>query len=148
MSSVELRYLGQNYELEVAIDFDEFTPQNTEHMWRSFHDLHEARFGFNIPNEIIEVITIKTTVLSITDKPAFPPLRSSESRPNPAASRKVVFEEGALDTPVYDRADLDAEAVITGPALIEESASVTVVRPGHRIRVAPNGHLIVTTNVE
>jgi hypothetical protein len=32
--------------------------------------------------------------------------------------------------------------------LIEEAASVTVLRPGQQILVAPNGHLIVTANVE
>jgi len=147
LSSVELRYLGQNYELEVAIDFDEFTPQNIERMWKGFHDLHEARFGFNIPSEIVEIITIKTTVLSVTDKPAFEPLRSSEFRPDPAASRQVVFEEGTLDAPVYDRANLGAGATIAGPALIEEAASVTILRPDHQIRVASNGHLIVTAKV-
>jgi N-methylhydantoinase A len=148
VNSVELRYLGQNYELEVAINFDEFTPENTLAMWRSFHDLHEARFGFNIPNETIEIITIKTTVLSLTDKPEFDPLVAGESAPAPVTTRRVVFDHGALDTPVYDRSKLGAAAIITGPALIEEAASVTVLRPGHALRVAPSGHLIVSTNVE
>lgn len=148
ISSVELRYLGQNYELEVAIAFDEFTDTNTQTMWRSFHDLHKSRFGFNIPNETIEIITIKTTVLSITDKPKFDSLAAGVSEPVPESMRRVVFDDGPLDTPVYDRAKLGAAANIDGPALIEEAASVTVLRPGHTLHVAPSGHLIVNANVE
>lgn len=142
-SSVELRYLGQNYELEVEIDFEEFTAANTTRMWQGFHDLHEARFGFNIPRETIEFITLKTTVLSITDKPVFDPLAVSGAV-EPLASRPVVFDAGTLETPVYRRTELGADSRISGPALIEEAASVTVVRPEHEVRVAPNGHLIIT----
>jgi N-methylhydantoinase A len=147
LRSVELRYLGQNYELEVAIDFDEFTAPNTARMWQGFHDLHAARFGFNIPNETIEVITLKTTIVSVTDKPAFDPLPVGAA-PAPLASRRVVFDVGALETPVYRRSDLCAGARIDGPALIEEPTSVTVLRPEHRLHVTPNGHLIITSDRE
>jgi N-methylhydantoinase A len=33
--------------------------------------------------------------------------------------------------------------VITGPALVEEAASVTVVNPGQQVTVDPFGHLII-----
>jgi len=138
---LELRYLGQNYELEVPIDFDEFTPANCERLWIDFHARHEARFGFAIPNEVIEMTTIKCAVFSETDKPRF---RALDPRPAPnPESRTVVFAGGEFATPVYDRATLGADFSADGPLLVEEPASVTVVGPGQHLSVASTGHLLI-----
>jgi N-methylhydantoinase A len=141
--TLDLRYLGQNYELEVPIDFDEFTATNTARVWEAFHALHQARFGFHIPNEVIEAITIKCTVVSRAERPEFPTLPVSGGAPQPTGHRRAVFEGGAFDTPVYDRAGLRAGDRLTGPALVEEAASVTVLRPGYRLEVTAHGHLLV-----
>ncbi|MGE4618045.1 MAG: hydantoinase/oxoprolinase family protein, partial [Gammaproteobacteria bacterium] len=143
IKTLELRYLGQNYELEVPFSFDAFSAENAAEVWDSFHALHEARFGFNIPREVIEVITIKCTAVSSTEKPAFTPLATADHEPVPVTSRTVWFKEGSFDTAVYDRLDLKAGDRITGPALIEEAASVTVLRPDQALSVAPQGHLIL-----
>ncbi|MBI4696019.1 MAG: hydantoinase/oxoprolinase family protein [Gammaproteobacteria bacterium] len=141
--TLDLRYLGQNYELEVGIDFDEFTAANTARVWEAFHALHQARFGFHIPNEVIEAITIKCTVVSVAERLDFPTLPASGGSPQPTDRRRAVFEDGGFDTPVYDRAGLRAGDRITGPALVEEAASVTVLRPGYRLEVTAHGHLLV-----
>ncbi|MSQ68591.1 MAG: hydantoinase/oxoprolinase family protein [Gammaproteobacteria bacterium] len=145
--SIDLRYLGQNYELEVYFEFEAFTPTEVASLWEGFHAQHEARFGFQIPAEVIEAITLRCTVIRQRDKPVFPPL-ATRSEPLLARSeRRVVFAGGALITPVYAREDLRAEDVLAGPALLEEPASVTVLAPQHQLRVAPTGHLIITQRV-
>lgn len=138
---LELRYLGQNYELEVPIAFDDFTPANCAGLWADFHAKHNARFGFAIPNEVIEMTTIKCTVSAITEKPRFPALAEGPA-PEPAR-REVTFGARTLDTPVYDRATLGAGFSLTGPALVEEAASVTVVGPAQRLTVSATGHLVI-----
>jgi N-methylhydantoinase A len=138
---LELRYLGQNYELEVPIAFDEFTPANCARLWADFHAKHDARFGFAIPNEVIEMTTIKCTVFATTEKPRFPSL--GERPPPVPARRKVAFGEDLIDTPVYDRATLGAGFALTGPALVEEAASVTVIGPAQQLTVSPTGHLVI-----
>ncbi|MGR8918167.1 MAG: hydantoinase/oxoprolinase family protein [Gammaproteobacteria bacterium] len=144
---LELRYLGQNYELEVPIDFDEFTPSNLDALWADFHRRHEARFGFNIPNEVIELTTIKCAVAAPTEKPSFAPLPPGTGGAA-STTREVYYERGALDTPVYDRAALGAGFTAAGPALVEEPASVTVVEPGQRVSVTEQGHLLLENSGE
>lgn len=138
---LEMRYLGQNYELEVPIDFIEFDTKNVDSLWAKFHALHEQRFGFSIAEEVIELTTIKCSVVSITEKPDLPKLadKNAEAR----GSRRVVFVDGAHQTPVFDRSALGRGATIAGPALIEEPASVTVLNPDQQLTVAPEGHLII-----
>jgi N-methylhydantoinase A len=146
--TIDLRYLGQNYELEVPFDFEEFTADNLGRLWADFHALHEARFGFRIPQEVIEAITLRCTVSSATARPRFPALPSRDGRLEPHGLRRVVYAGGALDTPVFARDALCAGDRITGPALVEEAASVTVLAPHHRLEVAPSGHLLVTATAE
>jgi len=140
--SVELRYLGQNYELEVPIPFDRFDATTTPKVWEAFHQLHQARFGFNIPREIIEVITIKATVVSLTEKPAFKTIGKGAGA-KPLNKRPVTFTSGTVETPVYDRGALKEGESITGPAVIEEPASVTVLNPGRKLKVDAYGNLLI-----
>ncbi len=142
--TIDLRYLGQNYELEVPFDFDDFTPDNVARLWTGFHAMHEARFGFRIPQEVIEAITLRCTVRCATSRPDFLPLRAREGRLEPQSLRRVVYAAGALDTPVYARELLCAGDTLIGPALVEEAASVTVLAPRHRLTVTAPGHLLVS----
>ena len=142
--TIDLRYLGQNYELEIGFAFDDFTTADVAGLWASFHAQHAARFGFAIEAEVIEAITLRCTVTRVADKPAFVALPPAAGAPQPKGRRTVVFAQGAHDTPVYDRATLRAGEVLTGPALVEEPASVTVLGPEHQLRVADAGHLVIT----
>jgi N-methylhydantoinase A len=142
--SLEMRYLGQNYELEIPISFDGFTDETTPQLWQAFHDMHLARFGFNIPREVIEVITVKATTVSPTEKPELATIGDSGgAAAAPVARREVTFDDGRHDTPIYDRATLLKGHKFTGPAIIEEAASVTVLRPGQSMRVDAYGNLLI-----
>lgn len=140
--AVDLRYLGQNYELEVPFEFAEFDESNTSALWQSFHDLHAGRFGFNLPGESIEMITLKCSALVRTEKPDF-----SADEPTAEAGksqrRTVWFTNGAHDTPVCQRENLVAGTSLPGPLVVEEPASVTIVAPGQTLDVSESGHLII-----
>jgi len=55
-----------------------------------------------------------------------------------------MFDRGGewIDTPVYRRSDLGAEAAFDGPAIVEERETTSVIRPGWRVEMAPDGSLI------
>ena len=52
------------------------------------------------------------------------------------------------ECPVYDRASLGVGARITGPAIIEEVDSTTVLFPGDVAEVGPMGLLLVEIGKE
>ena len=139
--SMEMRYFGQNYELELALDFDRFDSETTPRLWQSFHDLHHAKFGFNIPNSVIEVVNFMVSVVSTTEKPALPTLAKSSAPPKPSGRRRVVYQDCAAEVPIYARAALAQGQRIEGPAVIEEAASVTVVRPDQALDIDAYGNL-------
>jgi N-methylhydantoinase A len=59
------------------------------------------------------------------------------------STRAVYFGGTFHDTPVYDRATLPPGFRLTGPAVVEEFGSTTVVFPGQHLDVDAHGILIV-----
>ena len=138
-----MRYLGQNYELELPIAEDALADEAIEALWAAFHAAHEARFGFSIPGDIIEIVTYTVTALSRTARPELHRLPPADGPPVAIGERRVLFVAGEAMTPIYRRDDLRAGHALQGPALVEESASVTVVEPGQGLTVDPFGHLLI-----
>ena len=93
------------------------------------------------------MVSLRVTAIGQLGKPALPGVQRGE--PAPAAdartgTRGTVFAgHGTLDTAVYARDRLLCGNVIDGPAVIEESASTTVVEPGDTVTVNRFGHLVM-----
>ena len=141
--SLEMRYFGQNHELEVPIAFDVFDNLTISEVWERFHSVHKARYGFDIPGETIELISIKVTAVSVTLKPSLPEIEKAITPAEPINTREVRFDSGYLNTAVYSRAKLRAGDHFNGPAIIEEGASVTVIRPEYNVKIDPYGNILI-----
>jgi N-methylhydantoinase A len=51
-----------------------------------------------------------------------------------------------VDTPVYQREELELGAEIHGPAIFEQSDTTIIVEPGWSARVEKSGNIIITRN--
>ena len=142
--SIEARYLGQNHELELSFPANEFNQLTTADLWTRFHAEHEARFGFAIAAETIETVNLKVIAVAVTEKPELHKLKAANAPAKPTGQREVRFEDGWLKVPVYHRDGFAAGHQIAGPAVIEENASVTILRPNQRLNVDTHGNLIIT----
>ena len=140
--SVEMRYLGQNYELEIPTDAESFSDAEVAGLLETFHSLHEARFGFRLADHM-EIVNFLVTGTARTGELEFPVIADATGPAQPISSRPVWFEAGWVDTPVYARDDLKAGHAIHGPALVEESASVTVLDPAKSLTVDRYGNLMI-----
>jgi N-methylhydantoinase A len=142
--SVEMRYLGQNYELEIPIETDTFTDGDVATILDTFHGQHEARFGFRLADHM-EIVNFLVTGTARTGQLQFPLIAEAKGPAEPVSHRPVWFDDGWIETPVYARNDLKAGHAVTGPALIEENASVTVLAPGKSLTVDRYGNLLIVT---
>jgi N-methylhydantoinase A len=143
--AVEIRYLGQNYELEIPIDIDAFNESEVAQLFQAFNEQHDARFGFRLDDHM-EIVNFLVTGAANTGELAFPEISKAEGRAAADSKRPVWFDQGCVDTPVYDRDSLRAGHTIAGPALVEENASVTVLGPGKSLSVDRFGNLLIITN--
>jgi N-methylhydantoinase A len=139
-----MRYAGQAYEIEVAIDpadADLVAPTVAR-----FQDAYRLAYGHARPGEPVEFVNLRVVVGR--RPPALPSSASNLSR-TPAASshaRVVWFSPsgGPTETPVLSRTSLAVGTKIIGPAIIEQTDTTTVVYPGHACEVHACGALILT----
>ncbi len=127
--SLDLRYKGQSYEINVPL---------TEEMDQEFHRLHETRFGYSIPDEPVELVNVRLTALVERPKPTprIPAAPSLEP-----ATRRVLTREGWQDVPVYQRPSLSPEFQSEGPLIIEEQTATTMLDGAARVKVDEHGCL-------
>ena len=134
---VELRYVGQSYELTVAAD-------DVAAAVAGFHDEHDRAYGFAAETEPVELVNLRLTAVGRIAKPQLPRLEE-RGAPVERGRRPVYFGEAGdyVDCPVYDRYALGSGAELDGPAIVEELDSTTVLHPGFGARVDQHGNLLV-----
>jgi N-methylhydantoinase A len=144
--SADMRYVGQEHPVTVALPPDVFKRRSREALKRRFDEEHLQRYGTNAPEEPAEIVSLRATVSGAMRKPPLERIARGGRTP-PASARRgkrsAYFAElgKAALTPTYAREELRAGNRIDGPALVEEHASTTVVLPGDRLRVDGFGNL-------
>lgn len=142
ITSIEMRYLGQNYELDVPFHHQEINENNIMKIWDTFHKMHDERFGFKINGEVMEIVTFKVTISCTTKKPTIKKISPSKGQEIERKNQRMVrFDKDTLETPIYDREILLSGDQVLGPAIIEENSSSTVIGPNHKVTVDEYGNL-------
>ncbi len=144
--SADMRYVGQEHSVTVDLDLAQFTSRDSAGIKRQFDEVHQQRYGTCAPREKVEIVTLRAAVTGVMPKPAMQRVEAGTATPPEAAhrgEREVYFSElkGRTSARVYDREKLLAGNQITGPALVEEHASTTVLLPGDVLEVDSFGSL-------
>jgi 5-oxoprolinase (ATP-hydrolysing) len=138
LASAHLRYRGTDTALVVP-----FT--DAEAMARAFADQHRQRFGFIMAGTplIVEALAVEAVGSDAGAETAALPARSTQTTPAPATPVQAWFEGGWREVDLHARADLAADQVLMGPAIIAEENATTVVEPGWQAQVAASGNLLL-----
>jgi N-methylhydantoinase A len=146
---LDLRYLGQGYELSIPCPRGSITPAEKESLAMQFHQMHLKIYGHNALEKPLEVVNFRLVTTARLRKLTLTS-RTPDVLPSLAAAQKGVRrayfadEGGWVDTPVFERRLLHLGHEITGPAIIEQADSTTVVAGGQIARPDTHGNLIVT----
>ncbi|MEJ0068222.1 MAG: hypothetical protein WDO24_05235 [Pseudomonadota bacterium] len=115
----------------------------------AFHRAHKLRYGYDMPDHPIELVTLRLAVLAARANPPSETIGMTAGTLAEARldSRSVWFAAtGFVGTPVYQREKLPAETGFAGPAIVEQMDATTVVPPGWDLRVDPRGNLLLAHN--
>ena len=140
----DMRYVGQEHAVTVDLPLELFRAKDREGIKMRFDAVHETRYGYSAPQEKAEIVSLRSATIGLMRKPTFEPIEKGSAAPDATfrGMRPVYFSGvGMVETPTYDRAQLKAGNRITGPALIEEYASTTVVNPKDVLDVDAFGNL-------
>jgi len=140
LSSADLRYSGQNYELEVPLPAGPLDAAVWDRLMADFAEAHSRQYGFALPGEPVELINIRVTALKPEPARDFVDLNRDGGRP--LKRRPVWFHpEQPTNCAIHHRAELDLAASLAGPAVIEETDSTTLLHPDDRLRLGKAGIL-------
>jgi N-methylhydantoinase A len=124
-----MRYLGQSWELPVALPPD---AASTEAVTRAFAEVHDKRFGHR-SGGAVEIVNFRLGAIGRVAKPNLPRLTAAGSGGTArVGERDIYFGDGFRTCPVLARERLVLGETVVGPSIIEEAGSTTLVPPGWR----------------
>jgi len=137
---LDLRYVGQSYELTVPFKSG---------FREAFQREHERAYGHAQADRPLEIVSLRLRLVIKTPKPHS---RRSVRRLAPrkplsgalVRRKPVWFETEQSDSAVYERVKLNPGTEFHGPAIVVEYSSTTVVPPDFFCRVDYEGNLILT----
>ena len=141
---LDLRYEGQEFAIKVPVSAEEIAAGDLKTIRERFDSIHDRSFGHAAPDEPLEMVNVRLSARGFRQKLQMPEVMTG-GKPKPGSMRKVCLQtaERFEDCPVYARDGLSAGAEISGPALIEEYGSTTVLFAGDRAKISPTGEIIV-----
>jgi N-methylhydantoinase A len=130
----------------VIVPLPAITPDGMADFLQRFAAEHTRQYGYDVPGKAVEVVNCR---LQAVGQVAKAPLRdiSSEGLLSAAVTgrRNVYFgaRHGWADADVYARARLSAGTKLTGPLVIEEMSSTTLLAPGQTAQIDRIGNIII-----
>jgi N-methylhydantoinase A/oxoprolinase/acetone carboxylase beta subunit len=141
----EIRYVGQSHQLEISMG-DSLGASSLPDAIQLFHDTHLASYNHNDPDADCEFVMLRT--IHRRDPPEKSLLEAgvSGSKEDPVPSSRQLCLSAAVgfeDVPVYERSTLSEGFELTGPAIVEQADTTTLIYRDHRARVDHFGNIII-----
>ena len=137
----DARYAGQDYALTIPMRGNRLDRELVEQMVEDFHLEHGKTYGYRSDKEEVQIVGFRCLARGLSEKPRVPPsLRFDPEQPQqsmPGPRNREAYwgpKYGWVEAPVLSRSDLTSVPV-TGPILVEESNSVTVVSPNWKATI-------------
>jgi N-methylhydantoinase A/oxoprolinase/acetone carboxylase beta subunit len=150
----DCRYLGQGYELRVDCGGGAIDEAWIRRLRSDFDDIHEREYSRRFEESDVEIPNLRVRGIGL-----MPKLQAPELEGAPASAEGALRHEGeawfrvggrltAVPTLFYDRAALRAGNVLTGPAIVNQYDSTTVIPPGLSARVDRFGNIVIAISAE
>lgn len=143
--SADMQFVGQTHIINVPLPSADVS---IEQLQTLFEEAYFARFRVSLPEIRANLVNLNTSVIGEREAIDLALLIDGAGR---AATldealnerRQAWFAGNWYDTPVYAREKLPLDAVVEGPAILEQRDATTVLEPGDRATSDADGNLIV-----
>jgi N-methylhydantoinase A/oxoprolinase/acetone carboxylase beta subunit len=140
--SLDCRYLGQSYEIDVPYRKARTLGQA---FLESFHRRHKRLYSYRHDNRPVEIVNLRIKAVAVTPKlPLAREPRAAALDPQALVRKQKIHTGRAVrEGAVYDRSRLRFGNAVPGPALVIDPESTTFLPPGFVARVDPYLNLVV-----
>jgi N-methylhydantoinase A len=143
--SADMQFVGQTHILNVPLPSAEVSRAMLQEL---FEKAYFARFRVELPEIRANLVNLNTSVIGVRpdvdlSRLIDPAGRASKLDDARREIRPVWYDGEWLDTPVYIREKLPLDAVIRGPAIIEQMDATTVLEPGDVAKGDADGNILI-----
>jgi N-methylhydantoinase A len=134
--SVDVRYPGQGYELNVPF---------TRQLMKSFQSEHKRRYGYSYSDRGVELVTLRLRATIKSGQATNLRVKTTSSRGQRTSPERapVLFGGRKISTAIYARELLPPGKKYSGPAVVTEYSATTVVPKGKRFGLDRSGNLVI-----
>jgi N-methylhydantoinase A len=134
--SVDVRYRGQGYELNIPY---------TDRLIAAFRHEHDRRYGYSYPAREIELVTLRlrATMKSPQSNLSKAGVARGDRGNHDPARTSVFFENKKIDSAIYDRDSLQPGKKYSGAAIVSEYSATTIVPPRTQFWLDRNRNLFI-----
>jgi N-methylhydantoinase A len=145
--SVDLRYGGQGYELNVPCPARRIDSAVIAELHAAFERQHRQMYGYVAEGEAVHLTTLRLEAVGVVPKAELPahPDAVTDITEARVGSRPVWLPEtgGSTDCALYERGRLGPGHVVHGPAIIEQMDSTTLILPAQAATVDNYLNLVI-----
>ncbi len=129
--SLDLRYHGQNYELNIDLTEQDLR-EGFAGVRARFHEQHQRVYGYHLAQRAIQLVNVHVTALGSISTDPWVNVPEGQGGPARAAGERVVVigPDDVRTVPVYRFTDMTPAQTIAGPAIIEYPGSTVFMPPG------------------
>lgn len=140
--ALDLRYLGQSYEIQVPVETSEVDTLDFDVVFNRFHNKHARLYGHAMHDEDIEIVAVRATGKIPNSQKYQQHGKSTLMR---VEERDVYFSDGGFQsTPILNRSALESGDTIEGPAVIEAEGSTALCPPDVKGQILGSGAIVLT----
>lgn len=144
--SIDIQYRRKNNPITLTFQPNKIGEATIRDLMAQFETGHEQHYGFkvNMPVEIVKLRVIGTATI---DQPTIPnaPSQDSGSSAVPAGEKRIYIEGEHHNVPIYDRSSLSSGNQISGPAVVTQRDSTTLIHPDHLGKIDERLNLLIET---
>jgi len=146
--SFDGRILGQSWETPfIEMPNGDIDDEVVATMIHNFHTEYQRRNGQSFPRMPVQGVSYRVQVVVKADKFEFSYTEPEESEPTVIGQRELhYFSDEPVMANIYDRLLLKPGQQVSGPAVIQEALSTTLVLPGQEARIGGFGEILISIN--
>jgi len=146
--SFDGRILGQSWETPfIEMPNGDIDDEVVATMIHNFHTEYQRRNGQSFSRMPVQGVSYRVQVVVKADKFEFSYTEPEESEPTVIGQRELhYFSDESVMANIYDRLLLKPGQQVSGPAVIQEALSTTLVLPGQEARIGGFGEILISIN--
>ncbi|TPI11559.1 hydantoinase/oxoprolinase family protein [Mesorhizobium sp. B4-1-3] len=142
--SCDMRYVGQSYEIEVALSPQWLVDGDAATIAQAFHLTHQQLYDFHDPDGAIELVNVRLSAIGAGPSLSLPEIDEIDVPANPARRLPVYTGLSIESVDLHDRRTLVPGNTFHGPAVVVQEDTTFAIPAGAKARVDRHLNLLLT----